>query len=59
MAPGNLNTALTPKNDRWRIKVEVIRLCEAVNPTMADDFYGQLNTCLYLKAIGEPLQAKN
>ncbi len=40
MAPGNLNTALTPKNDRWRIKVEAIRLCEAVNPTMADDFYG-------------------
>jgi hypothetical protein len=40
MAPCNLITALTPKNDRWRIKVRVIRLWDAVNPTMADEFYG-------------------
>uniref|UniRef100_I1R1Z7 Replication factor A C-terminal domain-containing protein n=1 Tax=Oryza glaberrima TaxID=4538 RepID=I1R1Z7_ORYGL len=40
MAPSNLITALTPKNDRWRIKVKVIRLWDAVNPTMVDEFYG-------------------
>ncbi|KAF2931715.1 hypothetical protein DAI22_05g232000 [Oryza sativa Japonica Group] len=40
MAPSNLITELTPKNDRWRIKVKVIRLWDAVNPTMVDEFYG-------------------
>ncbi|EEC80741.1 hypothetical protein OsI_23219 [Oryza sativa Indica Group] len=58
MAPSNLITALTPKNDRWRIKVKVIRLWDAVNPTMVDEFYGiqmivlDAETCLYLDVIG-------
>uniref|UniRef100_A0A0D3EZ14 DUF223 domain-containing protein n=2 Tax=Oryza TaxID=4527 RepID=A0A0D3EZ14_9ORYZ len=56
MAPDNLIIALTPKNDRWKIKVKVIRLWDAVNPTMADDFYGI--QMIVLDAEGNSIRVK-
>ncbi|EEC72221.1 hypothetical protein OsI_05325 [Oryza sativa Indica Group] len=56
MAPDNLIIALTPKNDRWKIKVKVTRLWDAVNPTMADDFYGI--QMIVLDAEGNSIRVK-
>uniref|UniRef100_A0A0D9YKF1 Uncharacterized protein n=1 Tax=Oryza glumipatula TaxID=40148 RepID=A0A0D9YKF1_9ORYZ len=47
MAPDNLIIALTPKNDR---------LWDAVNPTMADDFYGI--QMIVLDAEGNSIRVK-